>query len=76
MVCFARLKNHCFNGVYLLTKFVAVGGVCCGAVGCVISAELPDKLTAWRRGKGNHKKDDIWSMDVGKIREREVGKGK
>ncbi len=50
--------------------------MCCGAVGCVISAELPDKLTAWRRGKGNHKKDDIWSMDVGKIREREVGKGK
>jgi hypothetical protein len=36
----------------------------------VISAELPDKLTAWRRGKGNHKKDDIWSRDVGKIRER------
>ena len=89
MVCFARLKNHCFNGVYLLTKFVAVGGVrcggmcvlrwgacvavgcvCCGgacvlrwdvcaAVGCVISAALPDKLMAWRRGKGNHKKDDI-----------------
>ena len=58
------------------------GGACvlrwdvCAAVGCVISAALPDKLTAWRRGKGNHKKDDIWSMDVGKIREREVGKGK
>lgn len=56
MVCFARLKNHCFNGVYLLTKFGAAGGVCCSgmcaavgrvcccAVGCVISAELPDKL--------------------------------
>lgn len=35
MVCFARLKNHCFNGVYLLTKFVAVGGVRCGGM-CVL----------------------------------------